>query len=65
MGEADEVAALMSKLGRDKARMQDADYFILSSMDGFEKAFGRKDLQKTRKASTIGRIMNLLLPVFR
>jgi putative N6-adenine-specific DNA methylase len=62
MGEADEVAALMSKLGRDKARMQDADYFILSSMDGFEKAFGRK-ASKNRKLYN-GRIMTYYYQYF-
>jgi putative N6-adenine-specific DNA methylase len=62
MGEAAEVASLMTKLGRDKARMQDADYFVLSSMDGFEKAFGRK-ASKNRKLYN-GRIMTYYYQYF-
>jgi len=62
LGEVETVRGLMEKMGRDKAIHEDYDMYILSALEGFEKAFGKK-AHKNRKLYN-GRIMTYLYQYF-
>lgn len=62
LGEVETVRGLMEKMGRDKAIHEDYDMYVLSALEGFEKAFGKK-AHKNRKLYN-GRIMTYLYQYF-
>ncbi|HBT18655.1 MAG TPA: RNA methyltransferase [Clostridiaceae bacterium] len=62
LGEVETVHGLMEKMGRDKAIHEDYDMYVLSALEGFEKAFGKK-AHKNRKLYN-GRIMTYLYQYF-
>lgn len=62
LGEAEEIKRLIGKMGRDKAEHEDFDMYIISAMEGFENAFGRKS-DKNRKLYN-GRILTYFYQYF-
>ncbi|WP_312649947.1 class I SAM-dependent RNA methyltransferase [Proteiniclasticum sp.] len=62
LGELETIRMLMEKMGRDKAVHEDFDMYVLSAVEGFEKAFGRKS-HKNRKLYN-GRILTYLYQYF-
>jgi len=62
LGERENILMLMEKMGRDKAVHEDFEMFIISALEGFEKAFGRK-AHKNRKLYN-GRILTYFYQYF-
>lgn len=62
LGELETIRMLMEKMGRDKAVHEDFDLYVLSAVEGFEKAFGKK-AHKNRKLYN-GRILTYLYQYF-
>jgi putative N6-adenine-specific DNA methylase len=62
LGELETIRMLMEKMGRDKAVHEDFEMYVLSAVEGFEKAFGKK-AHKNRKLYN-GRILTYLYQYF-
>ena len=62
LGEAEDIKRLIGKMGRDKAEHADYDMYIISAMEGFEDAFGKKS-NKNRKLYN-GRILTYFYQYF-
>mgnify|MGYP000084736804 CR=1 FL=1 len=62
LGEEEDIIRLMEKMGRDKVENEDFDMFIISAMEGFERAFGKK-ADKNRKLYN-GRILTYYYQYF-
>ncbi len=62
LGEQDEIKELMGKMGRDQAIHEDYDFYVISALEGFENAFGKK-AHKNRKLYN-GRIMTYFYQYF-
>lgn len=62
MGEAQAITKLYEKMGSDKAKNPDAEFFIISSVEGFENIFGKR-ADKNRKLYN-GRIMTYYYQYF-
>ncbi len=62
LGEQDVIKELMGKMGRDQAIHEDCDFYVISALEGFENAFGKK-AHKNRKLYN-GRILTYFYQYF-
>lgn len=62
LGEQEVIRGLMGKMGRDQAIHEDYDFYVISALEGFENAFGKK-AHKNRKLYN-GRILTYFYQYF-